>query len=232
MNSLKHKRILGECVDFLANNRVPVSKDLLKLIEYFFSTDNHLSLSDIADYARRNKLDVSVEATKNLFRLLVEYGFAIEKIFGDNVTRYEHLHFGEHHDHFFCIKCGKIIEFCSPLIEDAQIKEANNIGFHAFSHKMQIHGLCKNCFGKSSRVPLSLSMVESGGKFTVVEIVKSSSNSRTDVMKLRLQNMGLVVGSKGEVISNHRGRIVLIVSGARLAIQAELSRQIMVELSN
>lgn len=227
-NTRKHKQILTECLEFLKNNGITVDDDLRMLIGFFFSTDNHLALEDIRRFVQLHKMNISDSAIRDAFSLLVEYGFAMERVFGDNMVRYEHLHIGEHHDHFYCLKCGKIIEFYSPEIEDLQLKEARIHGFHAFDHKMQIHGLCNKCFGTSES--MSLSKVESGGKFRITEISDSEQFFQGCKMRQRLMDMGLLPGVEGTVITNHGGRTVLLINNSRVALGRGMSQDIKVAL--
>jgi len=226
VNRLKHKRILSECIAFLDSNGIEVNGDIEKLIGYFFETEKHMSIEDMKRYAKENGSRISESVIKNAFNLLVEYGFASEKTFSDNVQRYEHLHPGEHHDHFYCMRCGRIIEFCSPIIEQAQAQEALNRGFYIFSHKMQIYGLCDRCIKKPKTFSISLSMIESGGKFRVVAI-DSAENS---MFSGRIMDMGIIAGATGEVIANHGGRLVLLVNGIRVALGKGMANRIRVVL--
>lgn len=228
MHGQKHKQILIECLEFLKNNGITVDDDLRRLIGFFFSTDHHMALEDIRRFVHEHKINLSDSAIRDAFSLLVEYGFAIERIFGDNMVRYEHLHLGEHHDHFYCLKCGKIIEFFSPEIEDWQIRVAKNHEFHAFDHKMQIHGLCKQCFGTSK--PMPLSKVETGGKFRIVEISDKEQFYQGCKMVQRLTDMGMLRGTEGTVITNHGGRIVLLINNSRVALGRGMSQIIQVTL--
>lgn len=225
---LKHKQILNECLEFLKNNGITVDDDLRRLIGFFFSTDQHVTLEDIRRFVHEHKINISDLAISDALALLVEYGFAIERIFGDNMVRYEHLHLGEHHDHFYCLKCGKIIEFFSPEIEDWQIRVARNHEFHAFDHKMQIHGLCKQCFGTSKSIPIS--KVETGGKFRIVEVSDKEQLSQGCRMVQRLIDMGILPGTEGTVITNHGGRIVLLINNSRVALGRGMSQGINVTL--
>jgi Fur family ferric uptake transcriptional regulator len=143
-------------------------------------------------------------------------------------VRYEHLHLGEHHDHFYCLKCGKIIEFFSPEIEDWQTRVARDHEFHAFDHKMQIHGLCKKCFGSSKALPLS--KVETGGKFRIVEVSDREQFYQGCKMVQRLMDMGILPGTEGTVINNHGGRIVLLINNSRVALGRGMSQIIKVVL--
>lgn len=230
MISAKHKRILKECTEFLNLNGYTVTKELSELLVYFFSTDKHLSFEEIKHIAHNKKLEVTDSKIRRTIDTLVEYGFATIKDFGDGIPRYEHLHYGEHHDHFYCLKCGLIIEFYSPLIETQQHTEAMKKGFHPFSHKMQISGLCEKCFGKSSAHTIPLSRVESGARFIINDVEESSLFLETGIRK-KLLDLGLIPGCKGEVLTNTGGRIVIIVNGSRLALGHAMSQVILVLLT-
>ncbi len=225
MNARKHKRILNECVSLLRNNGITVDEDLFRLIEFFFSNDHHISKEDIRRFINENRLDINDSVIHNALVLLMEYGFAVEKTFGDSTIRYEHLHINEHHDHFYCLKCGKIIEFYSPEIEEAQVKVASELGFHVFSHKMQLHGLCSNCFGKTSRKVFPLALVESGGRFRVAEI-----NENAQCCRKRILELGIVPGFEGTVLTNHAGLLVVTAGDSRIALGRGMSQQILVSL--
>jgi len=48
-----------------------------------------------------------------------------------------------HHDHFFCVKCGKVFEFFDTALESRQQKIADNAGFAIEDHAMNLYGVCK-----------------------------------------------------------------------------------------
>lgn len=230
MISNKNKQILDECIEFLNLNGYSVTNELSDLLVYFFSSDRHLSFEEIRHFAHNKKLDITDSQLRDSIAVLVEYGFATVKDFGDGTPRYEHLHYGEHHDHFYCLKCGLIIEFYSPLIEAQQHTEALKKGFHPFSHKMQISGLCEKCFGKSSAHTIPLSRVECGALFIVSKVEESSLFPESGLRK-KLLDLGLIPGCKGEVLTNTGGRIVIIVNGSRLALGRAMSQSIQVLLT-
>ncbi len=231
MNQHNHNRILTECLNFLSSNGTIVTKSVEKIIHYFFSTDRHIAHLDIEKYALKLNLPISSEDIRKTLDLLVEYGFACKKYFTNNKLLYEHLHLGEHHDHMYCMKCGKIIEFFSPAIEDLQISEAGQYGFHAFSHKMQIKGLCDDCFGAVALNLIPLTMVQEGGKFQVIQVGPDNRSSLKGVSK-RLMDMGLVKGCIGVVIRNGSGGIVLNIKNSRIAIGKGQGMKVMVLLKN
>ena len=232
MDKRFHRRICAEFLDLLENNGMPADDKMRRLVEFFFSTERHLSVDDLVEYTKKNRIDVSAEEIRRTVRLLVEYGFAAEKRFDDGSVRYEHLHLNEHHDHFCCTKCGRIIEFFSSQLEELQLEQARQSGFHAFSHRLQINGLCKSCFG-SSRIHLPLAMVETGGKFRVVEIRGEAwTGMGWHGGRKRFQDLGLVADTAGEVLSNQGGMTVVQLGENRLALRRGDAQKIMVTLTN
>jgi Fur family ferric uptake transcriptional regulator len=223
-----HRRILAECRRCLTVHGVTVDQGVDQILQLFFATDSHVSVDDIERGCRSRGLAVDRSVIEHTMRLLVEYGFATRKQFGDHVARYEHLHPGEHHDHFYCLRCGTIIEFYAPQLEELQATEARIRGFHAFSHRLQIHGLCDRCFGEASETLQPLSAVRRGGAFRIVEIAGREPGR----CRRRFTDMGLIPDARGEVISNTMGVVVVNLAGNRLALGRGQAEQVRVELRN
>ncbi|HHT9138237.1 MAG TPA: transcriptional repressor, partial [Candidatus Wunengus sp. YC60] len=51
-----------------------------------------------------------------------------------------------HHDDLVCNSCGKIIEFTEHRIEKLQDEVCKKNNFQAESHRLQIQGLCEDCW--------------------------------------------------------------------------------------
>ena len=58
---------------------------------------------------------------------------------------YEFAHGSDHHDHLICLRCGKMVEFTSKKIEEAQDEACRRADFQATSHRLSIWGLCRDC---------------------------------------------------------------------------------------
>ena len=70
---------------------------------------------------------------------------AEERRFSGEVTRFELVHRGKHHDHLICIKCGRIIEFTNDRIEELQEEVARKYNFKITDSKHEIYGYCSRC---------------------------------------------------------------------------------------
>jgi Fe2+ or Zn2+ uptake regulation protein len=53
--------------------------------------------------------------------------------------------FGEHHHHFVCRNCGKVIDFDNHDLEEALAAIASEMGVEATSHHIEMSGLCDVC---------------------------------------------------------------------------------------
>lgn len=68
-----------------------------------------------------------------------------------------------HHDHLMCVKCGEIIEFQEPRVEQLQDSVVMRYGYKLLSHTHKLYGLCPKCQKinvKSSKKPLRLHVEE------------------------------------------------------------------------
>ena len=50
-----------------------------------------------------------------------------------------------HHDHLMCIRCGEIIEFQAPEVEQIQEQVVKRHGYTLLTHTHKLYGLCRRC---------------------------------------------------------------------------------------
>jgi Fur family ferric uptake transcriptional regulator len=50
-----------------------------------------------------------------------------------------------HHDHLMCIRCGEIIEFQEPRVEQIQEQVVKRYGYQLLSHTHKLYGFCHAC---------------------------------------------------------------------------------------
>ena len=133
---------------------------------------------------------------------------------------YEHLHLGERHDHLFCMRCGKVVEFDHEDLADKVMDAARQHGFEPISNKCTIYGICPEC-RKKEGANMPLSMVSPGEKVKIVEFQGGTQ------LKNRLSDMGISIGQQVEVL-NRGGPIIVSVKGSRVALGKGLAQKVMV----
>ena len=77
-----------------------------------------------------------------------EYGNQFEM--ADLLENYECDINKDHHDHFVCEACGKIIEFHNDKIEALQEAVAKEHGFTLSHHRMELYGTCSDCINNKA----------------------------------------------------------------------------------
>jgi Fur family ferric uptake transcriptional regulator len=115
------------------------------VLEAFFRARGHVSLQEIQRLARRWRPRVGFATVFRTMKLLEEAGLAERHEFQGGASRYETTVGRGHHDHLICQRCGVIIEFTSPEIEQLQEQVARELGFTIREHRHEIYGLCAGC---------------------------------------------------------------------------------------
>ena len=115
------------------------------IAQVFFSTNRHISVEELYNEVRRVNPRVGYATVYRTMKLVKECGLAAERHFADGQARFENIEEERHHDHIICERCGRIVEFVHPQIEQLQEKVAKEFGFVATMHKMEIYGICQEC---------------------------------------------------------------------------------------
>lgn len=151
--SKKPRRVVHPDIDdererfkaFLKGRGLSLTSQRDAVFEEVFRYHGHLEADEIADRLRRSGRRASRATVYRTLDLLVEAGLAKRVRLGSAQRQYEHVHPGEHHDHLVCEKCGKVLEFYSPEIEDCQARVCDENDFEPVRHTMIIFGLCSRC---------------------------------------------------------------------------------------
>ncbi|MBI4709838.1 MAG: transcriptional repressor, partial [Nitrospirae bacterium] len=72
----------------------------------FLKTAGHITAEDLYKKITRRYKDIGFTTVYRTLKLLSKSGLATERVFADNLTRYEPLSAEDHHDHLICLSCG------------------------------------------------------------------------------------------------------------------------------
>ena len=107
--------------------------------------EGHYSAETLLDFSKKEDPTISKATVYRTLTLLKESKILEEQDFGDGKKLYERSQGRKHHDHFVCIKCGKIIEFENESIERLQDAEAKKHQFRIVYHSLKLFGFCRSC---------------------------------------------------------------------------------------
>ncbi len=129
---------------FIQKKGLKHSRQREVIAETFYAMGGHVPVDALVARVREQDPHVSVATVYRTMKLLAECGLAIHRQFEDGQTRYERAP-DRHHDHLICKRCGRIIEFENPRIEELQLRVARSHGFEVESHRLELYGRCAEC---------------------------------------------------------------------------------------
>ncbi len=132
-------------MDFLKSKGLKLTKQRGAILEVFLKTEDHLSVEDLYRIAKRKDKTIGQATVFRTLKLLCEADLAKKIDLGDKKKRFEHKYKHSHHDHLYCVECGKIIEFQDSQIEKLQEGVCRKNKFRPLSHTLRIKGLCQGC---------------------------------------------------------------------------------------
>ncbi len=117
----------------------------MTILETFLGSKLHFSTEDLYFRLRKDHPKIGYATVHRTLKLFAECGIARELDFGDGQARFEALNADQHHDHLVCTKCGLIVEFIEPKIEELQEQVAAQYDFIIERHRHELYGLCSKC---------------------------------------------------------------------------------------
>jgi Fur family ferric uptake transcriptional regulator len=122
-----------------------------EIFDIFQNSTGHRSLAQIHALVSKRIPRIGHTTVYRTMKLLTELGLAAERKFADGETRYEPISGQEHHDHFICVGCGKIIEFEDDALETLQKRIAERYRFQTLHHRLELYGRCADCGARGRR---------------------------------------------------------------------------------
>lgn len=131
--------------EFLEMHGHRITKTRMSLAQHIFSHHDHFTPDDLIVDVKQRKMGIGRATVYRTLDLLVDAGMLRKLRFGDR-DAYEHDYGYPEHDHLFCTKCNKIVEFHNSELVELCERLSREHHFRATSHRFVIMGLCDDCF--------------------------------------------------------------------------------------
>jgi Fur family ferric uptake transcriptional regulator len=132
--------------EYLANRPRPqrYTDQQRDMVRYIFSRHNHFDADQLIDDMKKAGFHVSRATVYRTLAKLVDAGLLRRLEVGPRMF-YEHDYGYPKHEHMHCEKCGKMIEFQDPTIDDLIREVCRRHNFQSSGHTFIIRGTCADC---------------------------------------------------------------------------------------
>jgi Fur family ferric uptake transcriptional regulator len=134
--------------EFMRSRGLKLTGPRRRVVEKLLTVKGHVAADDLIELLRRDKTPVSKATVYRTLALVSQSGLIDGHDFERGKRVYEPMVGRAHHDHMFCISCGKVIEFAEEAIERLQDMVVARYRFTPVYHSHKIFGYCEACTPK------------------------------------------------------------------------------------
>jgi Fur family transcriptional regulator, ferric uptake regulator len=134
--------------EYLTSHGLTYTSQRDAILEFLIKDTSHFNAEMLIYSLRQQNLTVSRATVYRTLFQLEQAGFIREIAINSDQTHYEFIDGTTHHEHLVCEKCGTIIEFSDPQLEERIETIAKERSFIMTRHTVQIFGVCGRCCEK------------------------------------------------------------------------------------
>ncbi len=132
--------------EFLASRPRPqrYTKQQRDILHHIQSSHSHFDADQLIDELKRAGSHISRATIYRTLSKFVDAGILRRLNVGAR-TFYEHDYGYPQHDHLYCQRCHKMIEFQDPALDNIIREVCRQDHFQEHSHTLIVRGLCSDC---------------------------------------------------------------------------------------
>ncbi len=146
--------------DYLQSRSMRNTEQRRTVLDCVFKQHDHFDVDQLLERLP-GKGEPGYVSRPTVYRTLGEFVDAglLRKFVLDGRGVYEHDYGYPQHDHLYCVKCEKLIEFQSPELLELRNEVAKSHQFQVRTHRLIISGVCEGCRKGRRRVRRKVDLI-------------------------------------------------------------------------
>lgn len=129
----------------LSKNGLRKTPERFAILESIYEREDHFEAERLYIDLKNDNFNVSKATVYNTLELLTSCDLIRKHTFDSKSAQYEKSYGYKQHDHLICAKCGKVVEFCDPRVQQIKNLMGGLLEFKITHHSLNLFGYCKSC---------------------------------------------------------------------------------------
>lgn len=129
----------------LSKNGLRKTPERFTILEKIYHREDHFEAEKLYIDIKNDNFNVSKATVYNTLELLTSCDLIRKHTFDSKSAQYEKSYGYKQHDHLICVKCGKVVEFCDPRVQQIKNLMQGLLEYEITHHSLNLFGYCKSC---------------------------------------------------------------------------------------